>query len=61
MEKYRNKPTRYPREFEAMNYSTARLKVPGGWVVESADECTVAICFVPDPKHEWILEVEPNK
>lgn len=30
------------------NY-TKRSKVPGGWLVETAN----GLCFCPDPKHRW--------
>jgi hypothetical protein len=36
-----------------------RTKVPSGWIVERFRGKHIAgssICFVPDPRHEWILE-----
>lgn len=39
---------------------THRMKVPGGWVVRSyiknQEDYPVALVFVPDVKHEWMLE-----
>lgn len=43
-------------------YGTFRMKVPGGWVVKQVIQqgtASVALCFVPDPGHEWKLE-EPK-
>jgi len=34
---------------EAGDYSVARAKVPGGWLVASGNGVT----FYPDPKHQW--------
>lgn len=33
--------------------STARMKVPGGWLVKHASDLGLAMAFVPDPKHTW--------
>lgn len=52
--------------FEKMDTYRARAKVIGGWLVETIlcvsdtnRECSpksIAVCFVPDPNHEWQLE-----
>jgi hypothetical protein len=39
---------------------TKRLKVVGGWVVKheswsGENTGSIAMCFVPDPNHEWSL------
>lgn len=43
-----------------MNGEVRRWKTPAGWLVESvhngASEQSVALCFVPDVKHEWELD-----
>lgn len=39
---------------------TDRMRVPGGWIVREQsggeNEISVALCFVPDPNHEWEIE-----
>ncbi len=49
-----------PFKWEAIEETTARAKVIGGWILRSrdVDECNSAytvlsMVFVPDPKHEW--------
>lgn len=37
---------------------TMRLRVPGGWIVKTYERSrdstsSQAICFFPDPNHEW--------
>ena len=56
---------KYPREWEKITVCVGRLKVFGGWLVNSSRwEITSSIyasqtmCFVPDPNHEWELEEE---
>jgi len=43
---------------------SARLKVPGGWIVRSylwlSGGMAVAQTFVSDPNHEWKLNEEPE-
>ena len=47
--------------FEYIDDFRVRAKVFGGWIVETIlrntnqEELSVAICFVPDPNHEWEL------
>lgn len=44
--------------------TTRRLKVIGGWLVEtsgttpvsSVSEINVAVTFIPDPNHEWEIK-----
>ena len=37
--------------------SLMRLCVPGGWLVKSHGENEVSMCFLPDPKHEWLKDL----
>ena len=39
---------------------TEKLRVPGGWVIRTSDygNKTVAMVFVPDPNHLWVIEKE---
>lgn len=47
--------------FEALNSqgnagTMSRAKVPDGWLVRMDDSgpgYSIAVCFVPDPRHEW--------
>ena len=36
-----------------------RIKVPHGWLVERTytirDSVYPALCFIPDPNHEWVI------
>lgn len=54
-------------DWENIAYDTQRLKVFGGWIVAVTystsyfirlTEATkrLAMCFVPDPQHEWELK-----
>lgn len=51
-------------ESSCTSYQNHRLKVPGGWLVQSfarlfhhqGDNCSVSVCFYPDPNHDWKLE-----
>ncbi len=46
----------YPAVWETVDESTARRKVPGGWLVFSTvGESSEAMCFLPDAKYEWII------
>ena len=49
--------------------NTERLWTTGGWVLRSVERMTdgtpadavstsVALCFVPDPNHEWTIDTE---
>jgi len=60
MKKKREK-TYYPTYWQAVDHTTYRRKVPGGWIVWSSIEEGVGecMCFVPDLNHEWLL-VEPS-
>ena len=63
-------PEKYPRETEVIDscrgktgyYAITRLRVPGGWLVTLSirddNGNSVAVCFLPDPAHEWKLEQE---
>lgn len=56
---------KYPRKWESL-IGGVRLKVHGGWIFHSNDSdidvgVCESMCFVPDPKHEWILEDETKK
>jgi len=46
--------------WERLDKTTARLKVPGGWVLRSVawytDSVSLHHVFVADPEHEWKLE-----
>lgn len=56
---------KYPRKWEEISDSeglTARLKVPGGWIVQQSNlNFGTAMCFVPDPDYKWILEDTEDK
>ncbi len=58
-------------EFEDIDNYHRRAKVPGGWLVKVSEpvvhdsrqqgmvsgwDWRVAMTFIPDPKHEWIIE-----
>lgn len=59
-------------EPEQIDDNHQRMKVPGGWIVKAYENvCTflgydydirngyewrVAMCFVPDPNHEWEID-----
>lgn len=62
-------PETSPWEFHTDDYSTRRLRVPGGWIVVSSNYITdegydgelhtsysESSCFVADPKHQWKLD-----
>ena len=54
-------------EWEVIDSYTDRAKVPGGWLVRhhagmgAFSDWRVAMAFVPDPKHDWVIgdEEEP--
>lgn len=63
------KPAQELLQWETLDNSHHRLKVPGGWIMKAYEEVThdrgdsgmdqgwdfrVSICFVPDAKHEWL-------
>ena len=58
-------------KFEDIDDNHQRAKVHGGWIVKTFEnvihdvyegmmrdgwDWRVAMCFVPDPNHEWIIE-----
>ena len=63
--------TRLEWAWEALDATTCRAKVYGGWVVQmqaSSNKGSVALtsCFVSDPQHSWAIllpqtEVEQKK
>lgn len=55
-----NDQIQYPREFEMIkdgHLYVERLKVYGGWLVQSMhiQRDVLSTCFIPDPQHHWIL------
>jgi len=59
-------------EFEQIDNWHTRAKVPGGWLVKATESVVhvtdingiddgydwrIAMAFVPDPKHEWTIEL----
>ncbi len=52
----------YPRKWEDITddprAGCSRLKIFGGWLVVSwsANSEHENLIFIPDPKHEWVLE-----
>jgi hypothetical protein len=59
-------------DFEQIDNYHQRAKVPGGWLVKTFENVThvtehsgmndgwdwrVAMAFVPDPNHEWVIEI----
>lgn len=55
----------YPRKFEIVSGSCHRLKIFGGWIVETMvdgeREWSISTIFIPDPNHEWKLEPKEEK
>jgi len=60
-------PAKLSRKWERVEGHTFRLKVPGGWIVQiyncelspdgsDLNPSSPALCFCPDPNHEWLLE-----
>ena len=56
---------RYTRKWEAIDNSTRRLRIYGGWLVNSetfyqgsVELLSESLVFVPDMTHEWGLEEE---
>ncbi len=48
---------KYSRKWEAVNDDTFRMSVPGGWLVNTDNSGEGAgLCFLPDPKNEWLLD-----
>lgn len=60
-------------KWEQIDNYHCRCKVPGGWLLKAFENVShylpdrgldsgwdfrVAICFVPDPNHEWIPEAD---
>lgn len=49
-------------KWEKLDNFTARAKVIGGWVVSTTscfkENISEAMVFVPDPKHEWVIDKE---
>jgi hypothetical protein len=57
-------------EWEDIDLHHSRAKILGGWLVKAYENVVhntgsgmqdgwdwrVAMCFVPDPNHEWVLE-----
>lgn len=52
--------------WEAIAISTFRLKVYGGWIVETVEfdeehgACSSSV-YIPDPSHLWIIEEKKEK
>ncbi len=52
---------KFSQNWEDITGATDRLKIFGGWIVRtksnySGSSYFVAMVFVPDAKHEWVLE-----
>ena len=45
-----------PAFWEEVDHYTRRAKVHGGWVVKSISGSGLALCFIPDPNHEWVVK-----
>ena len=57
-------------EWETIDGYNFRMKVPGGWVLKVLEDVAheiemgrlpgwdwrVAICFIPDPDHKWVID-----
>jgi len=53
----------YSKEWEYFEKGTRRMKVFGGWIFNTyswdsndGEVKSEALCFVPDPKHEWVIK-----
>lgn len=42
-------------EWEYIDNNTARLNVPGGWIIRSTTGHAVHQIFIEDKEHEWKL------
>lgn len=43
-------------KWEELDSTTGRLRISEGWVIRTQGYDTgVAICFVPDPAHNWVI------
>jgi len=53
-------PNSYEKVADLFRGSTERLKVPGGWIVQTCvmfgGSVSVHQIFLSDPNHEWELE-----
>ena len=48
-------------DWEAMDAQTLRAKVEGGWLVRfHSPTGAVALTMVPDPKHNWEVEISAD-
>ena len=59
-------PALYSDGYEDLHPVIERAKVFGGWLVRSISgggDCgdIHSITFIPDPKHEWDIEILPEK
>jgi hypothetical protein len=45
----------YKKEWEEIDSTTERLKIPKGWIVKSYYNTVVHQVIVEDPDHEWEL------
>lgn len=51
--------TKYARKWEAVNDTTHRLSVPGGWIVKTElSRHAVSLVFVADSGSKWVLTPE---
>jgi len=44
-------------KWENCDINTQRAIVHGGWVVRYSGQFGVGMVFVPDPNHEWVIDV----
>ena len=63
--------SKYPIEWEIIDPSTKRLRIPTGWLVKTSAvikdgpqqpaSISCAMCYVLDSDHRWILDREAKE
>ena len=43
-------------KWEIIDDEHSRVKIRGGWLVKAYNGENIALAFVPDPMHAWVLE-----
>ncbi len=41
--------------WEKLSEDTYRAKTYGGWMVKSIKNTNIAMIFIPDEKHQWLI------
>lgn len=45
-----------PFKWEKIEIDAWRAKVVGGWVLQTINNQSESMVFIPDPNHEWRIE-----